>query len=439
MKMTDATHDPNLRSWVASANHADADFPIQNLPFARFTNANAQEARRIGVGIGDQILDLHMAYVQTPLASMTAGADELLRPLAEGDLAGFMAMGPAKWRAARQLFSRALAEGSDLEPFLELCLVPQDMARLELPCRIGDYSDFYAGIHHARAVGAMFRPDNALLPNYQWVPIGYHGRASSVVAEGAGVRRPMGQIKGEAAKPSYGPCQRLDYELELGFWIGGHNAMGERVGIERAEDFLFGVTPLNDWSARDIQAWEYQPLGPFLSKSFATTVSPWVVTMEALAPYRRPFHRPEGDPPPLPYLDSPFNQERGAFDIHLEVWLQTARMRSEGLAPLQLSRSNALDAYWTPAQFVTHHTSNGCNLNVGDLMGSGTLSGPSPGQGGSLLELTQGGRVPLQLPSGEQRRFLEDGDSITLRAWCEAPGLARIGLGTVTGTVLPAA
>ncbi len=431
---TDATHDPLLRSWVASANEPECDFPIQNLPLGRFRRAGSDEALRGGVAIGDQVLDLMLALERSPWPS---GAAELLDPLAAGDLAGFMAMGRPAWRALRAALSAALAEGSETGPFLELCLLPQALAEMALPCRIGDYTDFYTGIHHALAVGKLMRPDNPLLPNYKWVPIGYHGRASSVTLGGP-LKRPQGQTRSSGETPHFGPSQRLDYELELGLWVGVGNELGAPVAMPGAEDRLFGVTLLNDWSARDIQGWEYQPLGPFLAKSFSTMVSPWLVTFDALAPFRRPFTRPAGDPQPLPYLDSQANRAAGAVDITLEVWLQTARMREQGLPALRLSQSNALDAYWTPAQLVAHHTSNGCNLQTGDLLGTGTLSGAAAGQGGSLLELTAGGRQPLALPDGERRAFLEDGDTVTLRACCQAPGVVRIGLGSVSGTVVAA-
>ena len=431
---TDATHDPLLRSWVASANEPECDFPIQNLPLGRFRRSGSDEALRGGVAIGDQVLDLELALERSPWPS---GAAELLEPLAAGDLAGFMAVGRPAWRALRAALSAALAEGSETGPFLELCLLPQAQAEMALPCRIGDYTDFYTGIHHALAVGKLMRPDNPLLPNYKWVPIGYHGRASSVTLGGP-VKRPRGQTRSSGETPYFGPSQRLDYELELGLWVGVGNELGAPVAIDGAEQRLFGVTLLNDWSARDIQGWEYQPLGPFLAKSFSTMVSPWLVTFDALAPFRRPFTRPAGDPPPLPHLDSEANRAAGAVDIRLEVWLRTARMREQGLPALRLSQSNALDAYWTPAQLVAHHTSNGCNLQTGDLLGTGTLSGAQPGQGGSLLELTAGGRQPLSLPDGERRAFLEDGDTVTLRAYCQAPGAVRIGLGSVSGTVVAA-
>jgi fumarylacetoacetase len=437
MLLTDATHDPALKSWVESANAPNHDFPIQNLPFARLRAAGTDEPWRVGVAIGDHVLDLKLARQQSPWGE---GIDALLEPLAAGDLAAFMSLGARAWKLVREALSMALAADSDQAPFLDLCL--RDPAALEysLPCRIGDYTDFYAGIHHARTVGSFFRPDNPLLPNYPWVPIGYHGRASSVVVEGGRIRRPWGQTRaGDAAEPTFGPCRRLDYELELGLWIGASNELGHRVDMVAAEARLFGITPLNDWSARDIQAWEYQPLGPFLSKSFATSVSPWVVTFDALAPFRRPFERAPGQPQPLPYLDSVRNRESGALDIQVEAWLQTARMKSAGQPAARLSRASVLEAaYWTPAQLVAHHTSNGCNLQIGDLLGTGTLSGPLPGQGGSLLELSGGGKQPIALPGGETRTFLEDGDTLTLKAWCEAPGAVRIGLGSVSGTIVPA-
>jgi fumarylacetoacetase len=433
MLLTDATHDPELKSWVDSANLPGHDFPIQNLPYARMRPARSDEPWRVGVAIGDEVLDLKLAAQQCPWSDAVVG---VLPVLAAGDLGGFMAMGPSAWKIMREALSIALAADSEQAPFLELCLVDPAQQEYSLPCRIGNYTDFYSGIHHARSVGALFRPDQPLLPNYQWLPIGYHGRASSVIAEGGFIRRPVGQSKGEAPAPTFGPSKRLDYELELGLWIGMSNELGHRVDMQASEARLFGITLLNDWSARDIQPWEYQPLGPFLAKSFATSVSPWVVTFEALAPFRRPFHRPDGDPQPLPYLDSVLNREAGSLDMHLEAWLQSARMKAEGIAPMRLSHANARDAaYWTPAQLVAHHTSNGCNLQIGDLLGTGTLSGPKPDEAGSLLELSRGGKQPLTLPSGETRTFLDDGDTLILKAWCEGPGAVRIGLGEVRGTI----
>lgn len=416
---TDATHDPALRSWVESANVAGCDFPIQNLPFGRFRVAGG--APRVGVAIGEQILDLRAAGL-----------------IDTDDMNALMAAPAAQRQALRARISQGLAAGSASQAAWTAALVPQAQAEMLLPCRIGDYTDFYTSVHHATNVGRQFRPDNPLLPNYKWVPIGYHGRASSIGVSGQQVLRPLGQLKApDAPAPVLAPCQKLDYELELGWFIGPGNAQGASIPIGKAEEHLFGVVLFNDWSARDIQGWEYQPLGPFLSKNFASTLSPWVVTMEALAPFRVPFTRPEGDPAPLPYLDSADNRARGAFTITLEVLLQTARMHAEGMAPAVLSRTDtARAAYWTPAQLVAHHTVNGCNLCSGDLLGSGTLSGPEADEAGSLLELAAAGQRPVRLPTGEQRSFLEDGDTLTLRGWCERAGAVRIGLGEVSGTVV---
>jgi fumarylacetoacetase len=434
--MLDQTHDLQLRSWVASANADDSDFPIQNLPYGAFRRKGSAEALRIGVAIGDQVLDLRQAREQCPWG---AGIGELLAPLAAGDLKPLMAADAATRRRLRIALSLALAEGSDQGPFLELCLVPQAQVQMALPCAIGDYTDFFTGIHHATAVGKLFRPDNPLLPNYKWVPIAYHGRASSIGVSPQAFVRPIGQSlpPGEQT-PRFGPSQRLDYELELGVFVGAGNAPGEPMDMARAEDDWFGVVLLNDWSARDVQAWEYQPLGPFLAKNFATTISPWIVTREALEPFRAPFTRPEGDPQPLPYLDSAANRERGQIDIALQVLLQTGPMAKQGVAPAELSRSNFRDAYWTVAQMLAHHSSGGCNLQTGDLLGTGTQSGPLPEQGGSLLELSAGGKQPVVLPGGETRSFLQDGDTLILRAHCERAGARRIGFGECRGTVLPA-
>ncbi|MBJ2157582.1 fumarylacetoacetase [Variovorax sp. IB41] len=416
-----ATHDPKLRSWVASANDAGTDFPIQNLPFGRFRAAGSSEAFRIGVAIGDQVLDLKAAgLVDTD------------------DMNALMSASAKDRQALRAAISAGLAEGSGKEATWSKALLAQAKAEMTVPCRIGDYTDFYTGIHHATTIGKLFRPDQPLMPNYKWVPIGYHGRASSIGVSGQVFKRPQGQTKApDAAEPSFGPSKRLDYELELGFLVGRGNALGEPIAIGDAEDHLFGVTLLNDWSARDLQAWEYQPLGPFLAKNFASTLSPWIVTMEALAPFRAKFERPAGDPQPLPYLDAPSNREAGALDITLEVLLQTAKMRAAGEAPARLTRGNTTEAaYWTAAQLVTHHTVNGCNLQPGDLLGSGTLSGPKPDEAGSLIELTLGGKQQITLPNGEKRTFLEDGDTLVMRGYCERAGAVRIGLGEVSGTVV---
>jgi fumarylacetoacetase len=418
----DDTHDPSLRSWLESANDPATDFPIQNLPFGRFRRAHDMDWR-IGVAIGDQVLDLRRAKL-----------------IETYDMNRLMRLAQEPRRALRQSLSQGLRHGSDREELFREALVPQSRVEMGLPCEIGDYTDFYTSIHHATTIGKQFRPDNPLLPNYKWVPIGYHGRASSIGVSGQSFPRPLGQIRGANQEvPVLGPTRRLDYELEVGVFIARPSAQGHPIRIADAEEHIFGITLFNDWSARDIQAWEYQPLGPFLSKNFASTVSPWMVTLDALEPFRRPFVRPAGDPDPLPYLDSADNAERGAIDIELEVWLQTATMREAGHAGDRLSGSNFADAYWTVAQLVAHHTVNGCNLANGDLFGSGTLSGPLPDQGGSLLELTEGGKRPISLSNGETRSFLEDGDTVILKGYCRRDGFRRIGFGECRGTVLPAA
>jgi fumarylacetoacetase len=430
------THDPQLRSWVATANAAGADFPIQNLPFAVFRRRGSQEPWRGGVAIGDQVLDLAAVAANEAIDGV---AGEAVRAASQGRLNALMALGPAAWSALRLALSRALREGADKEGAWRACLIPQAQVEYEVAAHIGDYTDFYTSVHHATNIGRQFRPDNPLLPNYKWVPIGYHGRSSSIVISGTGFRRPVGQtMPPGASEPSLGPSKRLDIELELGIFIGEGNAQGEPITMAQAEAHVFGICLFNDWSARDIQGWEYQPLGPFLSKNFASTISPWVVTLEALAPYRVPFTRAEGDPPPLPYLDSPENRAGGAFDIQLQVELQTPAMRDAQQAGASICRTSYRHAYWTVAQMVAHHTVNGCNLRPGDLFGSGTLSGPTLDQAAALIELTQGGKQPLQLPNGETRTWLEDGDAVVLRGWCEKPGAARIGFGECAGTVLPA-
>ena len=432
----DDTHDPALKSWVESANAPDADFPLQNLPFGRVRKRGSNEPWRIGVAIGEQVLDLKLALSQCP---WPRDVEPLLQALAAGDLRELMQRGGVARRQVRAALSRALREGSDQAPFLELCLVKQADIELTLPCRIGEYTDFYTGIHHATNVGKQFRPDNPLLPNYKWVPIGYHGRVSSIGVSGQRVHRPRGQLMLPDAKaPVFDAARRLDYELELGVLVGGGNPDGTPLSMAQAEDDWFGMVLLNDWSARDIQGWEYQPLGPFLSKNFGTTISPWVVTQEALAPFRQPFAHPDGDPQPLPYLDSDANRAHGAIDIALQVWLHTETMREHGLPPHRLSQSNFRDAYWTVPQLLAHHSCNGCNLGPGDLLGTGTQSGPSPGQGGSMLELSAGGKQPIALPNGETRSFLADGDTVILRAFCAREGARRIGFGECAGTVLPA-
>jgi len=434
------TLDPQLQSWVESAHDPATDFPIQNLPFGVFRRAGSEEAPRVGVAIGDQILDLCACLEEGLLEDIREGPAALA--CAASSLNMLMSLGRAHLTALRVAASRALRAGGaptryDRERASRI-LVPMADAELFLPADVGDYTDFYASAHHATNVGSMFRPDNPLLPNYKWVPIGYHGRASSVVRSGTPVRRPHGQTKRpDEERPTYGPTRQLDYELELGMYVGAGTSLGMPIAIDDAESHLFGVCLVNDWSARDVQAWEYQPLGPFLAKSFATSVSPWVVTLDALEPFRRPaLARHDGDPAPLPYLTSVVDQARGAFDVTLEVWLSTARMREAGEAPCRLSRASLADLYWTPAQLLTHHASNGCNLRPGDLLASGTVSGPEPSSRGCLLERTWRGTEPLTLPGGETRAFLEDGDEVILRGYCEAKGAVRIGLGECRGEVI---
>ena len=435
----DRTHDPSLGSWVESAGAGD--FPIQHLPFGVFRPINSAEGARVGIAIGEMILDVtecHEAGLFTGTAVTAAAACSMPA------LNGLMALGAGPRIELRRQVSELLATESRVARDAKLrdrILVAQRDAELLLPAAIGDYTDFYASVHHATNVGSMFRPDNPLLPNYKWVPIGYHGRASSIVLSGTPIRRPSGQSRGpDAEAPSFGPSRSLDYEMELGLFIGPGNPLGEPVPLERAEERIFGYCLVNDWSARDIQAWEYQPLGPFLAKNFATTVSPWVVTPEALEPYRVPaFARPAGDPAPLPYLDSRRNAEWGAVAVTVEVYLSSSRMRDGGMEPVRLSRGNAADLYWTPAQLVAHHTSNGCDLRPGDLLATGTISGPIKGSRGCMLELTWRGAEPLSLPTGETRRFLEDGDEVIMRGYCEREGAVRIGFGECRGLVLPAA
>jgi fumarylacetoacetase len=403
----DRTHDPDRRSWVESANLPGADFPIQNLPYCTFRRGDGPA--HAGVAIGDRLLDL--------------------APFGVAAVSEIMAMP----RATRVVLRRAIGDFlADPARRDEASLTPLAEATLLLPCEIGDYTDFYASIHHATNVGSMFRPDHPLLPNYKWLPVGYHGRASSIVPSGTAVRRPCGQtVENPAGPPVFGPSRRLDYELELGAFLGPGNPLGEPVPIESALDQIVGVCLVNDWSARDIQTWEYQPLGPFLAKNFATSISPFVVTMEALEPFRRaPEPRPPGDPEPLPHLRG---GPDAAFDVTLEVWLRSAQMHG----PMRLSCTSFAGMYWTLAQMVAHHTSNGCNLRPGDLIASGTVSGPAKSNRGCLLELAWRGTEPVELPTGEVRRFLEDGDEVVLRGWCEAPGFRRIGLGECRGRILP--
>jgi fumarylacetoacetase len=433
--MIDETHSAARRSWVASAN-GHSDFPIQNLPLGVFAPPGG--AARGGVAIGDEIFDLAAALELGLFDGLAAQAAEAA---SGATLNPLFALGGEARRALRRRVSEILdtdsRERARIEALGGRFLHRAEDCRLELPAAIGDYTDFFAGIHHATNAGKLFRPDNPLLPNYKYVPIGYHGRASSIRASGAELRRPNGQRKGASeAVPSFGPSRSLDYELELGVWIGPGNALGTPIAIAEAANHVAGFCLLNDWSARDIQGWEYQPLGPFLGKSFLTTISPWVVTPEALAPFRTAqATRPAGEPAPLPYLWNAADQAAGAFDIELEVFLLTQALESKGDPPHRLSLSNARHLYWTVAQLVTHHSSGGCNLRAGDLFGTGTISAPSDDGLGSLLEISAGGRRPLVLPSGETRRFLEDGDTVIIRAHCRRDGFATLGFGECRGTV----
>lgn len=440
MKTTpiDETHGAALKSWVESAHSPSTDFPIQNLPLGVFRTSGI-ESNRIGVAIGDFVLDLRACMERHLLTGMPT---RVLAACGESTLNAFMACPDIERRALRHRLSHLLrAEGAQVtaKPHAVEVLVAQRDVRMALPARVSDYTDFYASIDHATNVGSMMRPDNPLLPNYKWVPIGYHGRSSSIVVSGTPVRRPSGQIDPTAAgqPPHFEPSKLLDYELEMGVFIAEGNELGVPVPITEAGSKIFGLCLLNDWSARDIQKWEYQPLGPFLSKNFATSISPWVVTAEALAPFRvAAAHRPEADPAPLPHLKSAQDQALGAFDVNLEVSLSTRAMRSHGHAPVRLSRSNVASLYWTPAQMIAHHTSGGCNLNPGDLLGTGTVSGKTKESRGCLLELTMRGKDRIALPGGETRAFLEDGDEVVFTASCQREGFARIGFGECRGVVI---
>lgn len=423
-----------LTSWIESANDPASDFPIQNLPYGVFLYAGHQN---IGVAIGNQILNLNACAQAGLLANVSA---DLRHACSAQWLNPLMSLGPSAWSELRNTVIELLSAEADssARERLATCLVPMRDVQMQLPAQIGDYTDFYASLYHARRVGALFRPDNPLLPNYKHIPIAYHGRSSSIVASGTEIRRPSGQTKSVSGNPGFGPCRSLDYELEVGILIGTGNRLGEPIPIAQAEQHIFGLCLVNDWSAREMQTWEYQPLGPFLAKSFATTISCWVVPLAALAPYRTQIpSRDPGDPEPLPYLRPP-SAQCGAIDLTLEAHLQSRLMRTTGAAGTQLSLTNLKHLYWTPAQMLAHHTSNGCNLRPGDLLATGTVSGPEDGSEGCLLEKRHNPEA-ICLSSGELRTFLEDGDRVTLRAYCNKPGLPRIGFGECTGTIVSAA
>ena len=437
----DETHDAARRSWVDSANLPGCDFPLQNLPFGIFKRRGVNEPAHAGVAIGDRIVDL--AACQK--AGLFTGAAAVAAQACAGrTLNRLMALGPEAWSALRRELSRLLLEGDTrirAHADWQTWLVPgMRDAELCMPAAVGDFTDFFSSVHHALNAGRLFRPDHPLLPNYKHVPIGYHGRASSIVVSGTPIRRPYGQtVADEPQQPVFESTKALDYEAEVGYFVGRGNALGAPRHILEADDHLFGMCLLNDWSARDVQKWESRPLGPFLAKSFASSVSAWAVTFEALAPYRvAAFARPDTDPQPLAYLDHGRGTERAGIDVKIEAFVSTPRMRADDMPPARLSLGHCRDLYWTPGQLLTHHASNGCNMQPGDLMGSGTVSGPARENEGCLLELTRGGREPITLPSGETRRYLADGDEVILKGYCEAEGFVRIGFGECRGRILPA-
>jgi fumarylacetoacetase len=434
--MLNETHDPSLTSWLESANDPAIGFPVQHLPFAVFRRAGRAEPYRPGVALGDQIIDLTLLAAIKPFSGLAA---EALSTCTGSTLNALMALGNTYWTELRLALSRAVRVGSSLQAEITRVLIPQAQAEYSLPAHIRDYTDFYISIYHATAGGKISRPDAPLLPNFKWLPIGYHGRASSVVMSGHGVARPIGQsrpVRSDEA-PSFGPSKRLDFELEMGMFVGPGNAQGTRISIDQADEHIFGLCILNDWSARDVQAWEVQTLGPFLAKSFATTISPWIVTREALEPFRLPFNRPATDPQPLPYLMNESTKQGGVYDISLRALMSTERSRAAKHPPALLAHSNLCHAYWTLSQLITHHTVNGCNLQPGDLIGTGTMSGPNPDQALSFNELSAGGTRAVTLPWGQERKFLEDGDEVILQAECIKHGYPRLNFGQATGKILP--
>lgn len=442
MREIDHTHDASAASWVASANLPSSDFPIQNLPFAVFRRRDTSEQFRGGVAIGDQILDLAALSILQRLPGLAQSAVETC---AQSSLNDFFDMGAAAWKALRHGLFDLLSQSSltDSTPAsrtaLEKCLIPLSDAEYALPVRIGDYTDFYTSLHHARTIVKLFNPDAEVSRNFHWIPTCYHGRASTIGISGQEFRRPWGQtLELGSERPTLQPSSRLDYELELGIFIGQGNQNGCPIAISDAESHVFGICLLNDWSARDIQAWEATPLGPFHAKNFATTISPWIVTMDALEPYRKPWTRHEDEPQPLAYLDSREVRSQGGLDIQLEVALESQAMREAGRSPVPLSRTNFAHQYWTIAQMVTHHAVGGCSFKPGDLLGSGTISGPVLEEAGAMMELALAGQKPIKLPNGETRSFLEDGDAVFFRGWCERAGYSRIGFGTSFGRVLQA-
>ena len=449
----DETHDPKLTSWIESANDPQSDFPIQNLPWVEYEYSRGHGGDGLGVRIGNFILDIRALLGSGLIDDSVFTAETFERHVYQ--IRSVATLSPQTRSKFRTQLTQLLSTSDEsTQNTVRDFLYPVEQCSLFMH-PVGDYTDFYASLNHATNVGSMFRPDNPLLPNYKHIPIGYHGRASSIVASGTRIKRPVGQQAPteDGGSPQFGPCKMLDYEMEMGAIIGRGNALGEPISIEQAEDHILGLCILNDWSARDLQKWEYVPLGPFLAKNFASTVSPYIVTMEALAPFRAPMTtRAKGDPQPLPYMSSDANKAHGGFDITLEVWIASAKMREQGMEPIRLSKGNFTDMYWTIAQMVTHHSVNGCNLRPGDLLGSGTVSGTTRDSRGSLLELTWDGdpfatppklvpgtsRTPIKLPTGEERKFIADGDEIIMKAYCQREGFRRIGFGECRGIIEPA-
>ncbi len=437
--MLDFTHDPSARSWITTAQAPSCDFTLQNLPYGIFARIGSADQPRGGVAIGDQVLDL--AHLSA--SGLIEGHAQAACSVAAGEtLNAFMALGVGAWRSLRHALFRLLSSDADsaTQDKVRACLLPLSHAEMKMPVEVRNYTDFYTSLHHAVNVGKVIRPDNPLTPNFQWMPIAYHGRASSVVLSGTAFHRPYGQSRPSAAGvPAFGPCQRLDFELEMGFFVGPGTELGKPLSLADSRDRIFGMCLLNDWSARDHQFWEMDPLGPFLGKNFCTSISPWIVSMEALAPFRVPFERPASDPQPLAYLDDAIERADGSLDIRLEVLLQSAKHRARGLAGDRITATTFRHQYWTVGQMLTQHTVGGCNVQSGDLMGTGTISGPTAGEAGAMVELSAGGTRAVPLPStSEERRFLEDGDSVVLKGWCERPGAARVGFGECRGEVLPA-
>ncbi|VWX62893.1 Fumarylacetoacetase [Burkholderiales bacterium 8X] len=437
--MLDFTHDPSARSWVDAAQSAGCDFTLQNLPIGIFVRQDGDSHPRGGVAIGDQVLDLAHLAASGLLAESASAACSVA---ADATLNAFMAMGPASWQPFRHALFKLLSSEADAatQEKARACMLPLGEATMKMPVEVRNYTDFYTSRHHATNVGRVIRPENPLTPNFEWLPIAYHGRASSVVLSGTGFRRPNGQSRAAGhPSPAFGPCRRLDFELEMGFFVGPETMLGEPLSVAQARERIFGMCLLNDWSARDHQFWEMDPLGPFLGKNFCTSISPWIVSMAALEPYRVALDRPASDPQPLPYLDDAADRATGGLDVHLEVSVQSRQHRAQHLAGDRITATSFRHQYWTIAQMLAQHTIGGCNLRSGDLMGTGTISGPAPDEAGALVELSAGGTRPVPLPgTGEIRHFLEDGDSVSIRGWCEKPGFARIGFGECRGEVLPA-